>query len=55
MATAPVIQARRASQSKAQAPVMTVSTPTVSQNMLMLLRSILHIRIILEFAALKNW
>jgi hypothetical protein len=32
MATAPVIQAMRASQSKAQTPVMTVSTPPVSQN-----------------------
>jgi hypothetical protein len=54
MATARVIEAMRASQSKAQTPVTTVSTPTVSQNILMLLRSILHIRIILVIAALKS-
>jgi hypothetical protein len=54
MATALVIQATRASQSKVQAPVMKVCTPTVGQNLLMLLRSILHIRNILVIAALKN-
>jgi hypothetical protein len=43
-----------ASKSKAQTPVMTVTTPTASQSILMLLRSILHIRIILVIAALNN-
>jgi hypothetical protein len=50
-----VIQDMRANQSKAQTPVMTVSTSKVSQNILMLLRSILQMRTILVIAALKNW
>jgi hypothetical protein len=56
MVTAPVIQATRASQSKAQTPVLTLTTPKVSQNILMLLRrSILQIRIVLVMAGLQNW
>jgi hypothetical protein len=45
----------RASQLRAQTPVMIFSTPKLGQNILMLLRSILQIRIILMIAALKNW
>jgi hypothetical protein len=55
MATAPVSQAMRPSQLKAQTPVTTFRTPKLGQNVLMLLRSIHQIRIILMITALKNW
>jgi hypothetical protein len=55
MATALVIQAMRASQLKALTPVLTVTTPKVSQTILMLpRRSVHHIRTILVTAALQK-